>query len=148
MRARILLVTAVLLVSGIVLSEEPPAFEDYLHRVSMVELLANRARFNGKVITVKGFLRLEFEGNALYLHQEDFEQSLTENAIWIDPGEISSDKAKAVSDQYVLLVGKFDARERGHMGLFGGTIGSIKRLERWPSRAEFEKLSGHVPSEK
>ena len=112
-------------------------------RTSMIELLANPGRFDGKTIEVKGYLRLEFEGNALYLHKEDFDQALSENAVWVNIDKLSTEKRKVVSDTYVLLVGRFDVRQHGQMGIFGGEIGSITRLEPWPSRSGFERM--HAP---
>jgi len=40
--------------------------------------------------------------------------------------------------QYPLGVveGTFDATSRGHLGMWGGTIRDITRLERWPSNPE------------
>jgi hypothetical protein len=144
---RLVTATVILLVlfSASVNAEDPVPL---VSSVSMIELLANPPKFDGKVVMVKGFLRLEFEGNGLYLHKEDFDQSLTENALWVNVGNISPETARSVSDKYVLLVGKFDAHGHGHMGLFGGEIGSVSRLERRPSRAELEKMTGRASSPK
>jgi hypothetical protein len=35
--------------------------------VSLIQLIANPEKYDGKQVAVVGFLRLEFEGNALYL---------------------------------------------------------------------------------
>jgi hypothetical protein len=37
----------------------------------MIQLIANPQAWDGKHVRVIGFLRLEFEGDALYLHRED-----------------------------------------------------------------------------
>ncbi len=44
--------------------------------VTLVQLIANPEKFDGKSIRVIGFLRLEFEGNVLYLHREDYEHAI------------------------------------------------------------------------
>ena len=49
----------------------------------MVQLLATPEKFDGKLVRVFGFLRLEFEGDALYFHREDDVQGLTRNGIWV-----------------------------------------------------------------
>src|SRR6188472_601053 len=54
-----------------------------LIRTSIVSLLATPERYAGKTVRVHGFVRLEFEGDAIYLHKEDFDQRLTSNAIWL-----------------------------------------------------------------
>lgn len=52
--------------------------------VSVVQLIANPERYDGKHIQLIGFLRIEFEGTAIYLHREDYEQGIARNALWIN----------------------------------------------------------------
>jgi hypothetical protein len=96
--------------------------------VSMVQLLATPDRFHGKFIHVEGFLRLEFEGDALYLHKEDYRHQLTKNAIWVD--NIGIKGAAELNMHYVLIEGVFNAKDQGHLGLFSGQIEKISRAER------------------
>jgi len=42
-----------------------------LYEVSLVQLIANPAEWDGKRVMVSGYLHLEFEGNALHLHRDD-----------------------------------------------------------------------------
>jgi hypothetical protein len=114
-------------------------------RVSMIDLLSTRTNTMARV-SVKGFLRLEFEGNALYLHREDIEQNLTDNTVWIEPAKLQTGKIRAISDRYVIVVGKFEANKHGHMGPFGGTISSITRLDPCPSRSDVDRMTGHGSS--
>jgi hypothetical protein len=44
--------------------------------------------FDGKLVRVIGFLRLEFEGNVLYLHREDYIHSILGNGVWVDVGPL------------------------------------------------------------
>jgi hypothetical protein len=37
----------------------------------MIELIANTEKFDGKRVFVSGFVHFEFEGNALYFHEEE-----------------------------------------------------------------------------
>ena len=104
--------------------------------VSMVRLIATPERFDGKSIRVIGFLHLEFEGNALYLHETDFCHSIFANAIWVGVGWPPDDKYVARSDSYVLLEGVFDARSKGHMSMFGGSVRNVIRLNGWNVDAE------------
>jgi hypothetical protein len=78
--------------------------------VSLIQLIANPERYNGKPVRLIGFLRLEFEGDALYLHREDYERGLP-NGIWVDEG--------------IFRV--------GHLDQFGGKLTTINRIEVWPS---------------
>ena len=55
--------------------------------VSILQLLATPEKFDGKLVRVIGFLCLAFEGDAVYLHREDFDHGLTQNALWVDVPE-------------------------------------------------------------
>ena len=102
--------------------------------VSLVQLIADPARYHDREVRIVGYLHLEFEGNALYLHREDFQNSLYKNGIWIDPTGPLYASAKANNNSYVLVVGKFSAADTGHMGLWSGAIVKIERLVRWNTR--------------
>jgi hypothetical protein len=88
--------------------------------VSIVQLLATPEKFNGKFVRVFGFLSLEFEGDALYLHREDYVQGLTKNGMWVDRTGEMERNAKKLNMHYVLIEATFDADDHGHMGLFRG----------------------------
>jgi hypothetical protein len=99
--------------------------------VTMVQLVANPEQFDGKLIRVIGFLRLEFEGDVLYLHREDYENALLGNGIWVDVTPEISKQADTLNMHYVLLEGIFSAHEHGHMDAWRGTIKKIRRTQRW-----------------
>ncbi|MBI5874925.1 MAG: hypothetical protein HZB81_03620 [Deltaproteobacteria bacterium] len=98
--------------------------------VSIVQLLANPEKYQGHLVMVTGFCRIEFEGNAIYLHQDDYTYGNTKNGIWlgIDRQEVRFKFEKG----HCLVVGRFDAKNQGHMGLFSGALNDIKRFESWP----------------
>jgi hypothetical protein len=100
---------------------------------SLIQLIANPEKYDGKIIQIIGYLHLEFEGNAIYLHKEDFENSITENGFWVNFSESVTKKANVMdySDRYVIIIGTFRMHYKGHMGLFGGTIENIVRLGSW-----------------
>lgn len=102
--------------------------------VSLIQLIANPQQYDGKKVRFIGFLRLEFEGNAAYLHREDYENGLSQNAIWIDVPTNMSDRQKADTNlHYVICSGTFRAALHGHMGLFSGTLSDVYRLQVWPA---------------
>jgi len=102
--------------------------------VSLVQLIANPKDYHGKVVRVIGFVRLEFEGNAIYLHQEDYEHDITKNGLWIDVTDDIREKQKDYDQKYVLLEGTFNANETGHMGLWSGSIQKISRFQVWSDK--------------
>lgn len=103
-----------------------------LLEVSMVELIASPEKFDGSRVRVIGFLKLEFEGDALYLHKDDYTHSLLRNGLWADLDEKKlSKKATCRSGKYALVEAKFIAKNRGHMGLWSGALEEIARCEIW-----------------
>jgi hypothetical protein len=104
--------------------------------VSLVQLIANPDQFDTRPIRVIGFCWFEFERNALYLHREDFEHGIAKNAVWLSVGGAGSSEYADLKNKYVIVEGTFSARERGHFGMFAGSIKSITRLEEWNRRAE------------
>jgi hypothetical protein len=103
--------------------------------VSLINLIATPARFNGRRVRVIGYLHLEFEGDAIYLDQESFDNGVDANAIWVNlPAWATVSKTQPLNDKYVLIQGQFDASDHGHMGQFAGSIDQIERLELWAFR--------------
>src|SRR5690349_6313687 len=67
--------------------------------VSLIQLIARPADFDKKMVRVIGFCHLEFEGNGLFVHRQDFEQSISKNGLWLD-----APRGKAsLSDRYVIV---------------------------------------------
>ena len=85
--------------------------------VSLVQLIANPKDYDGKLVRVIGFVKLEFEGNAIYLHQDDYKHNITKNGLWIDVSDDIFKKQEEFDQKYVLVEGTFNAKKTGHMGL-------------------------------
>jgi len=122
------------------LANAEPHRAEALPDISLIRLLANPDLYNQQVVRVQGFLELEFEGTALYLHREDCEQMLTRNALWLDvPSEIWERKYE-LTERYVQVTGVFRSELHGHMDLFGGAITRIQDIRSKPSREEIEAI--------
>jgi hypothetical protein len=104
--------------------------------VSMIQLIANAKDYDGKVVRVIGFMRLESEGNGIYLHQDDYKHSNYKNGLWIDVSEDMDKRSAELDQKYVLVEGTFDAKMKGHMGLWSGSIQKITRCQVWIQRDE------------
>ena len=113
--------------------------------VSLIQLIARPAEFHGKLVRTIGFCHFEFEGNALYIHREDFERAITKNGVWLNVGSPFPDERRALSDSYVLVEAIFVATEKGHMGAFSGALKDVQRMMRWPTREEFENRLSQPP---
>jgi hypothetical protein len=106
--------------------------------VSLIALVANPSAYAGRWVSTIGFLNLEFEGNALYVGKADFDAAISGNSLWVDT-QLYRDPAavKRLARRYVLIEGKV-ATSKGHLGLHAATITEVRRIEPWPSRAEFQ----------
>jgi hypothetical protein len=103
--------------------------------VSILQIIAQPELFHGARVQVVGFVSIEREGTALYLHKEDFLEGLTANAVWLD-----LERARVNLPQksgYTIVEGRFDPTQHGHMGMFAAGIDQIDRLSPMPSRADF-----------
>lgn len=114
--------------------------------VSMIQLIADPQRYDGKRVRIIGFLHLEFEGDAIYLHREDFEHGITKNALWVNlPTDMTREQINAVNDKYVICSGTFAAGMHGHMGLNSGEMTKITRLEMWTDKPSSALPRGFAP---
>jgi hypothetical protein len=102
---------------------------------SLVELIARPELYDGKRVRVIGFVNFEFEGNGIYISQEDWRRSIARNGLWIDPPsrfETDSGPSKVQPNQrYVIVEGTFNLRNPGHLGMWSGAIQRVTRLEPW-----------------
>src|SRR4051794_20900429 len=63
--------------------EKPGSSPQQPLSVSLLQLIATPDAFDGKYVRVHGFVRIEHEGTAIYLHREDAELMLTKNGLWL-----------------------------------------------------------------
>ena len=107
-----------------------------LYQISMIQLIANPNQFHGKKVMIAGFLRLEFEGNGIYIHKEDYRNGIAKNGLWVETQgrKLTSNIQPCRSGQYALIEGTFNSQHTGHMGLWSGAIESITSCMVWPPR--------------
>lgn len=103
---------------------------------SLLQLLATPDAFNDVAVAVAGFAHLEFEGDALYLHREDFDRMLLANSVGLSLTREQARQWSSLSDQYVGVEGIFKARQPGTRAVRCGELTDITNFERLPSRAE------------
>ena len=121
----------IVLVLSLDATAEERTGEDVIRYVSIIGLIGSPERYDGKRVHTVGFLRVEFEGDAVYLHREDYLRGLTRNAVLL----VLPDKNvfSKYDKQYVLVEGIFvrcdDSRS---LCIFSGHIEKINRLELWP----------------
>jgi hypothetical protein len=99
---------------------------------SLIELISSPERYRDRWVRVIGFVVLEFEGNAVYLHEEDFVHGITRNALWLRME--SSGARPPTRSGYAIVEGRFASDEHGHMDLFSGALTKIGRIGPLPAR--------------
>jgi hypothetical protein len=138
-----------LLLPGCAQAELPPVYGSEPIETSLVRVLADPGQFEGKLVRAIGFCSVEFEGNALYMHREDYEQGISKNGVWLSLGDARAPErvalAKKVHRKYCLVEGRVTAREHGHLGMFSGAIGDITRLDFWSSGEPNERSRQPLP---
>lgn len=109
--------------------------------VSIIQILANPERYEGKHVRIIGYLHFEFEEEAIFLNKEDSDQMIDANAIWIHlPDDLSPELAAKLNKHYVHCEGVFSAKSHGHMGAYPGEISDVHWLSPSLSREELEKI--------
>lgn len=104
--------------------------EDF--NVSIVRLITTPEKYHERRVQVIGYMNLEFEGDAIYLHKEDYEKGLNKNGFWVRfSDKLDKKEINKLNKGYVLIEGTFNKDRHGHMGLFGGEIYEITRIIKW-----------------
>jgi len=121
----LLTISAVSALSAAVLTQggqAPP-----ITAVSIIQLISKPEAYDGKRVSITGFVRFEFEGNSIYLHEEDYRNGLYKNGMWL-----SMEERKELNNRYALIEGSFNAGNKGHLGLWSGSIENVSRAIPWP----------------
>lgn len=118
--------------------------------VSMIQLIATPEKFDGKLVRVKGWIRLEFEESALYFSLADEQHVDANDALGIESIKGIKRSREELNGKYVLVEGIFRSiKDRGNfLPPYPGRLTSISRVEPLPDRAEIEKMLHAEPKKK
>lgn len=109
-------------------AQQPPVAS----HVSLVQLISNPSQYDNRRVIVSGFLTLEFENSALYLHADDAAHFITKNALWVTARSGIKGRQDEINHHYVQIVGLFKASDHGHLGMYSGMIGEVERIDLTP----------------
>jgi hypothetical protein len=98
-------------------------------QIPLAEVIARPRHFDGRRIAVTGFVRLQFEGDAVYVTEEDFKRGRIQNRVWLDVPENILARKEDFNWKVALIVGVYNAKHKGHMSAFSGSIEQIERFE-------------------
>jgi hypothetical protein len=101
-----------------------------LYGLSMVQLLANPQKYDGKHIRVVGYIHFEAEDTAIYLHKEDAEHHLLKNGVWVSLAKGAS--FAACQDSYAAIDGLYEASNTGRMRLWSGAVKHVTSCQKLP----------------
>ncbi len=92
--------------------------------VSIIQLIANPEKFDGKPVLVTGFVHVEFEGTGVYLNKEDYRHGIEKNgpAIGVEQGGKFVISKKKYASKYCSIAGTFRANPNGSSSLWSGSI--------------------------
>ena len=99
------------------LGSVPHSQETAIH-VAFQDILKTPSEYDGKLIETRGYLVHEFENSALYATQN----WRGTQGIWITPGADVRTARDRANHHYVVVTGVYDAKDRGHLGGFEGTL--------------------------
>lgn len=122
--------STLILLALLVASPEAPRCQE----VSMVKLLAAPEKYDGRSVCVIGLLSLEFEGDAIYLHEEDYKHHLFQNALAVERNERLMRDSEKLNGKYVLIMGKFSSAPTGGPP-FPGYITQVNSWLEWSDPA-------------
>lgn len=129
------LMLACLVVTSLIAQERPKP-------ISLIQLIATPEKFDGRQVTVNGFLLLgenpDFVGQQplIYIHQEDARNLILANSVRVMPSDQMRRDREKIDHVYVTLTGTFHAARQGTDSYEGGTLAQIQACSLWsnPSR--------------
>ncbi len=96
---------------------------------SLLQLIANPEKFDGKTVVVEGVTNIDFEGNAIYLSKEHWKHSISSFGVWLDLDPKLAKDRKWANGLYCVIKATFRAGDRGHMGLFMGSLTEVSMFD-------------------
>ncbi len=123
--------TAILANSGVIAMKYGDTNTNALN-VSIISLIAEPEKYDGKNIRVRGFLNVEYEAMGIYLNEEDYKNCVTKNAVWLnfdyDKLGIDFKQIQRLNKKYVDIEGVFNCSYNGHFDMYSGTVENVYAL--------------------
>jgi hypothetical protein len=123
--------------------------ETFKHSTSLIQIIANPDRYHNKKVCVIGFLRLQFEGNAIYISENDDKYMIWSNALWISLEDntlqtTSPAIVEKFNERWVCITGIFDKDCHGSWGHYQGAIKNISYLDIQPDRSQIRQIMKEI----
>ena len=100
--------------------------------VPLLRLISDPESHDGQEVWVVGVMRVEHEGNAIYIGREHFEHRLWEYSVWLSFDEealgVSPEQLERLNGRYAYVSGIFNASEHGHGVRRNGSIEDVVQI--------------------
>jgi hypothetical protein len=96
---------------------------------SLVTLIAQPGSNKAQKVQVAGYLILVFEGNALYLHMEDYKEGLTRNAVRVSLSPEQTKQYQGLSGSYVWIEASFLKRPNSE-DILSGSLFNVREIRK------------------
>ncbi|WP_162159743.1 hypothetical protein [Cystobacter fuscus] len=121
---------SLLFVGILAAADVSPESEKSIARVSLVGLIASPGAYDEKKVSVIGYISTGYEDEILYIHREDYENSIPSNGVRLVIPEQMRGQLK--SGRYVEVHGVFRMYTAGDTSNgMAGRITSITKIEPW-----------------
>ena len=129
---------ALLLVVLLPACTKPPSFggpgpeTEAVLSVPLLRLISNPDTYHGRRVWTSGVLRIEFEGNALYVSHDHYRLRATQYAVWVSPDtqvlDAPTEALSSLNGWFVYIEGEFDAEHHGHGSRHTGGIRNVTQI--------------------
>jgi hypothetical protein len=119
--------------------DSPTTSPDAPLYVLMTFLVGSPTWYDGRLVRVAGYCRIEFEGNGLYVDRQTMEDGGSK-VLWLDVGWPVTDEIRALNGQFVIVDAIVDSRSHGHWGAYRGTLTHIQRIQATTPERERESM--------
>ncbi|HEU0046582.1 MAG: hypothetical protein DMG64_19810 [Acidobacteria bacterium] len=115
--------------------------------VSMLQLISTPEKFDGKLVSVIGYLRFELHGNLLFVHREDEENGILSNSIRTSLDGRCGKDLELFDSKYVKILGIFHAGDARRNPFPPGVITDASDCKLWsdprePLNRKLERIPG------
>ncbi|WP_299223868.1 hypothetical protein [uncultured Psychroserpens sp.] len=118
-------------------NEKVNSVQNEFEVVSLIDLIANPEKYDGRKVMIKGYLNFSNEGHAIYLSKGDFDYGHYKNALYINisDAEIIKRKINYTDNAHGTIIGIFSKDDLGHRRLFSGSLKKIEIIE-WTEKRD------------
>jgi len=104
--------------------------------VSIISVIANPEKYNGKKIRLKGYFTYQFEEHMLYLHKADYDASLYKNALFLFTNKefLTEQGIDEPYRGYIVIEGTFTTDKGVFSYANTGALEDITMMYRLPKR--------------